>query len=28
VGLAGLYQAATWKYIQRRWRDDAVVGHA
>jgi hypothetical protein len=28
VGLSGLYQAATWKSIQRRWRDDAVGIHA
>jgi uncharacterized membrane protein YuzA (DUF378 family) len=24
VGLAGLYQALTWKAIQRRWHNDAV----
>ena len=25
VGLSGLYQAVTWKSIQRRWHDGAVV---
>ncbi len=24
VGIAGIYQAATWKFIQRRWHGDAV----
>jgi uncharacterized membrane protein YuzA (DUF378 family) len=24
VGLAGLYQALTWKFIQRRWYSDAA----
>jgi uncharacterized membrane protein YuzA (DUF378 family) len=28
VGLSGLYQAVTWKHIQRRWRDDAALGNA
>ena len=28
VGLAGLYQAATWKSIQRRWYPDALPGQA
>ena len=28
VALAGLYQAATWKAIQRRWYPDAVAGRA
>ena len=25
VGLAGLYQALTWKSIQRRWHSEAVA---
>lgn len=28
VGLAGLYQALTWKSIQRRWHTDAVGARA
>src|SRR5689334_12226524 len=28
VGLAGLYQALTWKAIQRRWHDAPAVGRA
>lgn len=28
VGLAGLYQAVTWKSIQRRWYPNAVTGRA
>ena len=28
VGLAGLYQAATWKSAQRRWYPDALAGRA
>ena len=26
VGLSGLYQALTWKSIQRRWHSDAAAG--
>jgi len=28
VGLAGLYQALTWKSIQRRWYSDAAAARA
>jgi len=28
VGLSGLYQAVTWKSIQRRWHDDAAAARA
>ena len=28
VGLAGLYQAVTWKAIQRRWHDEGVRARA
>jgi uncharacterized membrane protein YuzA (DUF378 family) len=28
VGLAGLYQAVTWKAIQRRWNGDVAVARA
>ena len=28
VGLAGLYQALTWKSIQRRWHGDAAGARA
>jgi len=28
VGLAGLYQALTWKSIQRRWQPAGVRAHA
>ncbi len=28
VGLAGLYQALTWKAIQRRWFSETVPGRA
>jgi uncharacterized protein len=28
VGLAGLYQALTWKSIQRRWHNDVAGAHA
>lgn len=28
VGLAGLYQAFTWKSIQRRWHHDTAGAHA
>ena len=28
VGLAGLYQALTWKAIQRRWHSDPSGAHA
>lgn len=28
VGLSGLYQALTWKMIQRRWHDDAAAAGA
>jgi uncharacterized membrane protein YuzA (DUF378 family) len=28
VGLAGLYQALTWKSIQRRWQPTGVRAHA
>jgi hypothetical protein len=28
VGLSGLYQALTWKSIQRRWHDDAAAARA
>jgi uncharacterized membrane protein YuzA (DUF378 family) len=28
VGLAGLYQALTWKSIQRRWRGDLAAARA
>ena len=27
VGLSGLYQALTWKSIQRRWHPDAANAH-
>jgi uncharacterized membrane protein YuzA (DUF378 family) len=28
VGLAGLYQALTWKLIQRRWHGDVAAARA
>ena len=28
VGLAGLYQALTWRAIQRRWNGDVAVARA
>lgn len=28
VGLSGVYQALTWKSIQRRWYSDAAVARA
>jgi uncharacterized membrane protein YuzA (DUF378 family) len=28
VGLAGLYQAVTWRAIQRRWNGDVAVARA
>lgn len=28
VGLSGLYQALTWKSIQRRWYPDTTTAHA
>jgi uncharacterized protein len=28
VGLSGLYQALTWKFIQRRWHDAEAVARA
>ena len=28
VGLAGLYQALTWKAIQRRWHENPTGAHA
>jgi len=28
VGLAGLYQALTWKFIQRRWHGDIAGARA
>jgi uncharacterized membrane protein YuzA (DUF378 family) len=28
VGLSGLYQALTWKSIQRRWQNDGVLARA
>jgi uncharacterized protein len=28
VGLSGLYQALTWKFIQRRWYDAGAVARA
>ena len=28
VGLAGLYQALTWKSIQRRWRSEPAAARA